>query len=334
MAGRRFGAVGAAAVLLGVAVLSSLAFGSLDVAPATVMEALTSADARDSEHLVVRELRLPRTIAGLAVGAALGLAGAVMQAVTRNPLAEPGLLGINAGAALAVVVGIGVLGLTAPAEYAWTAFAGAALAAALIAMFSARGRGRGSGTPVRLVLAGAVLAALFASLTGAILVMDASTLAVYRFWIVGSLAGASLSSVVTLAPLLGVGAVAAVIGARSLNALSLGEDVARSLGVRVGALRILANVAVVLLAGASVAIAGPIAFIGLAVPHAARLIVGPDWRWILPVSALVGPILLLAADVIGRLVARPSELQVGIVTALVGAPLFILLVRRQRLVEL
>lgn len=323
-----------ALAILVIAALASLALGSLDVDPAAVVAALTGSRPSDDASVVVRELRVPRTLVGIAVGAALGVAGAVMQAMTRNPLAEPGLLGINAGAALAVVAGIALLGLSSPSEYAWTAFAGAAIGAALISLFGTAGRGRESGTHVRLVLGGAVLAALFASLTAATLLVDDSTLALYRFWVVGSIAGASLPSLAAIAPFLVVGVAAAALTTRALNALALGEDVARSLGVRVGPMRIVANVAVVLLAGGAVAIAGPIAFVGLAVPHAARLLVGPDWRWILPLSAVIGAILLLAADVVGRLVARPGELQVGIVTAIIGAPIFILLVRRQRLVEL
>lgn len=314
-----------------VVVVASLAIGSVDLTLEQVLAAFTGFDG-SNEHLIVRELRLPRTVVGIAVGGALGVAGALTQAVTRNPLAEPGILGINAGAALAVVLGITFLGISDIGAHAIFALVGAAVAAAAVALLGSIGRGHG--TPIKLVLGGAVLAALLASITSAILVTNAATLDEFRFWIVGSIAGRSLNAVPVVLPLLALGGLAALLGARALNALSLGDDVARSLGVRVIGVRLLATGAVVLLAGAAVALAGPIAFLGLAVPHAARLLVGPDWRWIVPLSAVIGPSLLLAADVLGRVVVRPSELQVGVVVAIVGAPIFIALVRRQRLVEL
>jgi iron complex transport system permease protein len=251
----------------------------------------------------VRELRVPRTELGLLVGAALGAAGALMQGTTRNPLAEPGILGVNAGAAFAVVAAIRFLGVDSVTAYAAFALAGAAISAVLV--FALGGSGRGGPTPVRLALAGAVLTALLVSLTSAVLVFDARTLDEFRFWIV-----------------------------RSLNALALGDEVARSLGQHVGRARAAAGAGFVLLAGGAVAAAGPVAFVGLGVPHVARGLVGPDYRWIVPYSVVLGAVLLLTADVLGRVVVRPAELQVGIVTALLGAPFFIWLVRRRRLVAL
>jgi iron complex transport system permease protein len=252
-----------------------------------------------------------------------------MQGVTRNPLAEPGILGINAGAAFAVVLAIALLGAGSATAYAAVALVGAALTA--VAIFSLAGRGA---APVRLALAGAVLATLLVSLTSAVLVFDARTLDEFRFWIVGSLAGRDPGVVLSVLPFIAAGLVIALAAGRRLNALALGDDVARSLGQRVERTRAAAGLGFVLLAGGAVAAAGPVAFVGLAVPHVARFIAGPDYRWIVPYSIVLGACLLLAGDVAGRMVARPGELEVGIVTALLGAPFFIWLVRRRRMVAL
>ena len=281
------------------------------------------------EHVIVRELRVPRTELGLLVGAALGAAGALMQGVLRNPLAEPGILGINAGAAFAVVLAISLLGVTSATGYAAVALAGAGLTA--LAIFALGGR---PATPIRLALAGAVLATLLISLTSAVLVFDARTLDEFRFWIVGSIAGRDAGVVVSVLPFIAAGLVIALAAGRRLNALALGDDVASSLGQRVRHTRVAASVGFVLLAGGAVAAAGPVAFVGLAVPHIARGIVGPDYRWIVPYSIVLGASLLLAGDVAGRLLVQPAELEVGIVTALFGAPFFIWLVRRRRTVAL
>jgi iron complex transport system permease protein len=329
--GRRLLVVGLGAAVLGVVVVASLALGSVDIEPARVLAAFTAFDG-SSDHIIVRELRAPRTLVGFAVGAALGLAGALMQGLTRNPLAEPGLLGINAGASLGVVIAIALLGVTTPAGYLWFALAGAAAAATVVTVLAAAGR-RGS-APVSLILAGAILAALLASVTSAILIADSSTLSAYRFWVVGSIADRPASVLLSAAPPMIAGGLIALAGARAMNALALGEDVARSLGIRVGLVRGAGMLAVVLLAGGAVAAAGPIVFVGLAVPHVARSMVGADWRWILALCLVVGPTLLLGADVVGRLAARPGEIQVGVVTALVGAPLFVAIVRRRNLARL
>jgi iron complex transport system permease protein len=321
----------AALVLLAVCSLCSLALGSLAIPLGEVIRAFTRYDGSDA-HAIVRDLRVPRTELGLLVGIALGAAGALMQGTTRNPLAEPGILGINAGAAFAVVCAIRFLGVTSVAAYAVFALAGAGIAAVLV--FALGASGRGGPTPVRLALAGAVLTALLVSLTSAVLVFDAETLDEFRFWIVGSLAGRDAGVTLSVLPVIAVGTVIALGAGRSLNALALGDEVARSLGQHVARARLAAGVGFVLLAGGAVAAAGPIAFVGLAVPHVARGLVGPDYRWVIPYSMVLGAELLLSSDVVGRVVARPSELQVGIVTALVGAPFFIWLVRRRRLVAL
>jgi iron complex transport system permease protein len=321
--------VGVALGALALCLLASLAYGSAEMSWGTVLSAFTGFDGSNA-HVIVREIRVPRTLIGLGVGTALGLAGALMQGVTRNPLAEPGILGVNAGAALAVVCAIFLLGVTSVSGYVWFAFLGAAVAA--VAVYVLGSSGREGATPVKLALAGAVMAALLTSVTSAVLVLDVDTLDQYRFWVVGSLAGRDLGVFLEVLPFLAVGSVVALAAGRALNALELGDDVARC--QRVALARAVAAVAIVLLAGAAVAAAGPIAFVGLAVPHAVRMIVGTDWRWVLPYSAIAGPILLLASDTLGRVVVRPGELEVGIVTALIGAPVFIALVRRRRLASL
>lgn len=328
---RALGLVAALAALVFVA-LCSIAVGAKPISFGTVIEALTDHDDSINDHLIITSLRVPRTIMGILVGAALGLAGAMMQGLTRNPLADPGILGIEAGAALAVVIGIYVFGVATLFGYVWFAFAGAGLAAVVVYVLGSAGRE--GATPVKLALAGAALTAFLSSLTTAILLLDVATLDQYRFWVVGALAGRDTDVVVQVAPFIAVGVLLALGCGRLLNALSLGDDVARSLGQRVGLTRVYVFVASILLAGAATAAAGPIGFIGLTVPHVARAITGPDYRWILPYSAVLAPILLLGADIIGRVIARPGEIQVGIMTALLGAPVFIALVRRRKLAQL
>lgn len=330
-AGRRTAGLAAAVVLLAVCCAASLVIGSLSIPLGEVVRAFTDHDGSDA-HVIVTELRVPRTMVGLLVGGALGATGALLQGITRNPLAEPGILGINAGAAFAVVVAISVVGIGSVAGYAGFAMAGAAATAVAIYLLGATGRD--GATPIKLALAGAVLGALLVSLTSAVLVFDAETLDEFRFWIVGSLAGRDMEVIVSVLPFLVAGFLMALAAGRWLNALALGDDVARALGQRVALARAVSAIAVVLLAGGAVAAAGPIAFVGLTVPHVARALVGPDYRWIVPYSIVLGASLLLAADVAGRVIARPGELQVGIVTALVGAPFFIWLVRRRKLVTL
>jgi iron complex transport system permease protein len=327
---RWLGLVLALAALLA-CVVASLAVGSLDIPVGEVIAAFSASEDTDA-HAIVHELRVPRTEIGLLVGGALGACGALMQGVTRNPIAEPGILGISTGAAFAVVVAIFLLGVDSVAGYAWFALLGAGVSALLV--FALGASGSGGATPVKLALAGAVLSALLVALTSAVLVADVETLDDFRFWIVGSIAGRGTGVALTVLPFIAAGLLLAFLAGRELNALALGDDVARSLGQRVGLARAAATAGFVLLAGGAVAAAGPIAFVGLTVPHAARALVGPDYRWIVPYSIVLGAILLLASDVAGRVVARPAELEVGIVTAAVGAPAFIWLVRRPRIAEL
>ncbi|MBO8195377.1 iron ABC transporter permease [Streptomyces oryzae] len=314
--------IGLAALALCAA--SSLALGARSVPLSTVVAAVFG-DGHGRDALVVTGLRLPRTAVGLAVGAALGVAGAVAQGITRNALAAPTTLGINAGAGFAVVTAIYGLHLSRPAEYVWFAFAGAA-AAALFAQ--ALARRAGDIDPVRLALGGTVLQLVLLSWTSAVMLASKRTLDEARFWLAGSLAGRSLDVLWPMLPAMVLGVVLALAIGPALNALALGDDAAQSLGVPVARIRLAGGIAVVLLAGAAVAVAGPIAFIGLAAPHLVRLLLGNDHRVLIPGCLVAGPLLLLAADVLGRVVVRPAELEVGIVSAFLGAPLLAFLARK------
>jgi iron complex transport system permease protein len=324
--GRGLVALTVLALLLASAVTASVAFGARSLAPPEVWAALASPGGSEAD-IVVRSLRLPRTVLGLVAGAALGLAGTLAQGHTRNPLADPGLLGVSAGAAFAVVLAVHALGITDPAQFVWFSLAGAVLAS--LAVFLIGSGGRTGATPVTLALAGAAVTALLSSLTSAVVLLDVETLDAFRFWAVGSVAGPGVDAIARLAPFLVAGAVLALANGPALNTLSLGEDVARALGQNIAAARTVGLAAVTLLTGTAVALCGPIGFVGLVAPHAMRVLVGADHRWLLPCSALAGAVLVLAADVVGRLVVRPGELQVGIVLALVGAPFFIMLLRRR-----
>jgi iron complex transport system permease protein len=317
-----------AVALLATCVLLSLAAGSRPLPPIAVLRALTSPDGSDAS-VIVRELRLPRTAVGLVVGAAVGVAGAQLQGVTRNPLADPGLLGVSAGAALGVVLLTTAAGAVAGAALGWAALAGALLATTVV--WALAGSGRSAANPLNLVLAGVALTALLSSVTTVLVLLDAETLDAYRFWVVGSLAGRDPALLVSVLPLLLAGAGLAVATARTLDLLALGDDLARGLGARLAWGRAGVGLSATLLTAAATAVAGPLAFVGLTVPHVARALTGPAARWLLPVSALLGASLVLAADVLGRVVARPAEVQVGVVTAVLGAPVLVAVVRRRRL---
>ncbi|GHH46818.1 FecCD family ABC transporter permease [Streptomyces candidus] len=323
---RRFGWTAAAVAALLVAVLLSLAVGARTVAPAAVLDALvhggTGADA-----VVVRRMRVPRTVIGVMVGAALALAGTALQGITRNPIADPGILGISQGASVGVVLAIAFAGVHTLNGYVWFAFAGAALAS--VAVYAIASGGRGGATPVKLALAGAAINALLVSVTMAVLTTKAAALDEFRFWNVGALAGRDMGVVAQVWPFLLVGLVLLLSVARGLDALALGEDVARGLGQNVAVVRVMGDLGATVLTGVAVAAAGPIAFIGLAVPHLARAVVGSDHRWMLPMAALLGPVMLLVADVVGRVLFPPSEVPAGVMTALIGVPFLVALVRRK-----
>lgn len=302
----------------------SVGFGTVDVEPTQIWAALVASDG-STEHVIIRTIRLPRAMIAVSVGASLAVAGAVMQGITRNPLASPGILGVNAGAALAVVVAIFLLDSSSLATYAWFAFGGAGIAA--VAVYGLASMGRGGPTPLKLTVAGAAIAALLSSLTTGILIVNQRTLDEVRFWLAGSIAGRDLNLFLQVAPYLAFGMAASLLMGRQITTLALGDDVATGLGQRTAWVKAIAVGCVVLLAGGSVAVAGPIGFVGLVVPHVARFFVGADYRWILPYAAVLGGIFLVLADVAARLVVRPQEIPVGAMTALIGGPFFVYLVR-------
>ncbi|MFE7766452.1 FecCD family ABC transporter permease [Streptomyces sp. NPDC057438] len=311
-----------------VVALASIAIGAKELSFGQVWHGLFE-DTGTYGDAVVGE-RISRTLLGLLAGAALGLAGAVLQALTRNPLADPGLLGINAGASAAVVTAITYFGVTSLSGYVWFAFAGAAAVGALVWFL---GGSRGA-TPVRLALAGTAISAALYGYLQAVMIMDGAALSRMRFWTVGSLASATDGTITQVLPFLAVGTVVALLLARPLNAMAMGDDTARALGADLNRTRVLSMAAATVLCGAATAACGPIVFVGLMVPHAVRSFTGPDLRWILPYATVLSPVLLLGADVVGRMVVRPAELQVGIVTAILGGPVFIFLVRRRRTAQL
>ncbi|APE12044.1 MULTISPECIES: FecCD family ABC transporter permease [Rhodococcus] len=320
-------------VLLGVLVLlviASITIGSRNVDWADIVAALGGATDNIGQGAIAK--RIPRTVLAMLVGAALGLAGAVMQGVTRNPLADPGILGVNMGASLAVVIGMAWFGLWTQTSMIWVAIIGAAAAAVFV--YTIGSLGRGGATPLKLALAGAATSAALASFVTAVILPRGDIAGSVRSWQIGGVGGANFDAISQALPFFVLGFAICLLSARSLNSLALGDDMAAGLGERVALARGIASLGAVLLCGAATAIAGPIAFVGLVVPHLCRLLIGIDNRWLLPFSALVGAGLLTAADVVGRIVARPAEIDVGIITALIGAPFFVYIVRRQKLREL
>ncbi|AZU00482.1 iron chelate uptake ABC transporter family permease subunit [Brevibacterium linens] len=318
----------AAIIALILVIAASLAIGARDMPISEVLGAFFAPTGSD-DQLVVLELRLPRTVLGILVGMGLGLAGGLIQALTRNPLADPGILGVNAGASLAITIGVAFFGISSITGYIWFAFAGALVATVGVYVIGSAGRSR-TVDPIRLTLAGVAVAAVLTGLTKAILLTNERAFDAFRSWDVGAIAGRDFDTITAILPFIGIGTVLALALSHSLNAVALGDDLAASLGTSVNRTRVLSIIAVTLLSGAATAAAGPIGFIGLMIPHIARWIVGPDQRWILGYSLVLAPILLLASDVIGRVVMKPGELQVGVVTAFVGAPVLIALVRRKK----
>ncbi|MFC9752597.1 FecCD family ABC transporter permease [Streptomyces sp. NPDC056921] len=323
---RRALATAAAVVALLVAVLLSLAVGARSIPPSEVFDVLLHGGHSDNAE-VIRNMRVPRTLIGLMVGAALAVAGTVLQGITRNPIADPGILGISQGASVGVVLAIAYAGVHSLTGYVWFGFAGAAIAS--VAVYAIASSGRGGATPVKLALGGAAINALLVSVVSAVLTTKASALDEFRFWQVGSIAGREAEVAQQIWPFLLMGILLVLSVARGLDALALGEDVAKGLGQNVAAVRVVGGIGATVLTGAGVAAAGPIAFIGLAVPHIARAVVGSDHRWVLPMAALIGPVMLLVSDVIGRVLFPPSEVPAGVMTALIGVPFLVALVRRK-----
>jgi iron complex transport system permease protein len=315
----------AVVALAGIAV-ASVALGSRDVSWADVLGALGGSQETLGEAAVTK--RIPRTLLAVVVGGALALAGGVMQGVTRNPLADPGILGVNMGASLAVVVGVAYFGLASPTSYIWVAIGGAGAAAVFV--YAVGSMGRGGATPLKLALAGAATSATLLSLVSAVVLPRGDISGGFQSWRVGGVGGGTFDKLSHVLPFLLVGFAVCLLSARGLNSLALGDELAAGLGQDVALTRAVAALGAVVLAGASTAVAGPIAFVGLVVPHACRMTIGADHRWLLPLSVVVGAALLTGADVVGRIVARPQEIDVGILAALIGAPVFIHIVRRQR----
>ncbi|MDF1487102.1 FecCD family ABC transporter permease [Tessaracoccus caeni] len=307
------------------AVLLSLALGTRQLTLGEVWLGLWHQDSSEAS-VIFWSLRVPRTVVGIATGVAFGVAGALIQAITRNPLADPGVLGVNAGAGFAVTLGVGLFGVSSIEGYIWFAFAGAVMATVLVYLIGSAGRAAAS--PVQLVLAGVALGAVLGGYSTFLTLIDESTFTSIRNWALGSVSNTSLGDTAAVLPFLGVGLLLAVLVAGSLNAVALGDELAASLGASVARTRVLGIVAVTLLAGGATALTGGIAFVGLMIPHVARWFVGPDQRWIIAYTVIAAPTLVLTADVIGRLIARPGEIEVGVLAAVIGAPVLIALVRR------
>ncbi|XGP74520.1 iron chelate uptake ABC transporter family permease subunit [Actinokineospora auranticolor] len=309
----------------------SVAIGSRTIPFGTVWDVLTGALKTGDEATIIWDRRVPRTLIGLLVGTALGVAGALMQSLTRNPLADPALLGVDIGASTAVVASIAFFGITTVGGYIWFAFLGAAAASVVVYVLGSTGR---QVTPERMVLAGAAISASLGAFVAATLVLDPAAFQQFRFWQIGSLDNRDMAVVLQVLPFILAGLLVAATLASPLNALALGDETGRALGVNLTLVRLGCALAITLLCGAATAAVGPIAFIGLTVPHMARALTGPDQRWVLPFSAVLAPVLLLGADVVGRVIISPREMEVGIITAFVGAPVFIALCRRRKLAHL
>ncbi|GGN13850.1 iron complex transport system permease protein [Actinoplanes campanulatus] len=326
----RLGWLLALVAVLAIVMLASVAFGSRIVGWSDIVAAFGGTDETLDQAAVVK--RIPRTVLAALVGAALALSGAVMQGVTRNPLADPGILGVNMGAMLAIAVAMTTVGLSTAIQYIWVAIAGAAVSALFV--YAVGSLGRGGATPLKIALAGAATSAALASLVVAVVLPRGDVAENFQSWQVGGVGGAGWESIGHVLPFLTAGLVVCLLCARPLNSLALGDELAAGLGERVALARGMAALGAVVLCGAATAVAGPIAFVGLIVPHMCRLLVGLDHRWLLPFVTLAGAALLTAADVIGRVVNRPDEIEAGIITALIGAPFFIYIVRRQKVREL
>ncbi len=324
---RRLLGIAALIAALCLALVLSIAYGANPVPMSEVWRTVFDSDGSEASS-IVWTLRAPRTLVGIVAGAAFGVAGALIQAITRNPLADPGILGVNAGAGFAITVGVAVLGVTGIAGYVWFSFAGAVLATVLVYLIGASGRG--SASPVTLVIAGVALAAVLTAFATFLQLINEETFRSFRNWSLGSLARVSVSDTLTVLPLIVLGLVLAVVISGSLNAVALGDDQAASLGANIARTRSIGLISVTLLAGAATALTGGIAFVGLAVPHLVRWFTGPDQRWIIAYTALASPVLVLSADVLGRVVARPGEIEAGVMTAVLGAPVLIALVRRRK----
>jgi len=314
-------------IFLGICVLASLAWGSKNIEFSQVINALLNSDDMSFSVLVVYE-RIPRTIFSIMAGASLGVSGALMQSITRNPIADPSILGVNTGASLFVVIGMAFFNINSPNQYIWIALAGAGITS--IFVYGIASIGNTGMTPIKLALAGAATSAVLSSLVSAVILPRSEVMDAYRFWQVGSVSGATWESINLVLPFIIIGLIIGLASTPALNVLALGDDVATGLGVNIGIIRIICAVAGVILSGATTAIAGPIGFIGLMIPHSIRLIFGSKLRGIVPMSAIGGAVLLIISDVLGRVIGSPGEVQVGIITAFIGAPILIMIARKAK----
>ncbi|MCO0595852.1 FecCD family ABC transporter permease [Peribacillus butanolivorans] len=312
-------------ILLLFLLCSSIVYGYTNTTWQMAIDAFTHFNG-SNEHIVIQSVRFPRALIASAVGASLAISGVLMQTLTKNPLASPDIFGVNAGAGLAVVTGVTIFGISNLQVFTWLSFIGAAIAAVSIYMIGSMGRG--GLTPMKLTLAGAAMTAMVSSLTQGLLVSNEALLEQVLFWLAGSVSGRSLDNLTAVFPYLAVGWVLALITSGKMNVLSMGEDVAKGLGLNIVFLKIVLGLVVILLAGGSVAVAGPIGFIGIVVPHLTRFIVGIDHRWLIPFAGLLGAVLLLAADIISRYILMPQEVPVGVMTAIIGTPFFIYIARK------
>jgi len=314
-------------ILLGICVLASLAWGSRYVEFNQVINALRDSNDVSFNALVVRE-RIPRTVFSIIAGASLGISGALMQSITRNPIADPSILGVNTGASLFVVAGITFFGINTANEYIWFALVGAGISAVCVYVIASIGSG--GITPIKLALAGSAISAILSSLVSLLILPRTDVMDAYRFWQVGSVSGATWEGIYSVLPFIVIGLIISIVATPALNALALGDEVATGLGVKTGLVRTICAIAGVTLCGAITAISGPIGFVGLMIPHTIRLIFGSNMKSIVPMSAVGGAILLTVSDIIGRLIGSPSELEVGIITAFLGAPILIIIARKAK----
>lgn len=311
--------------LLIVFVCSSIVFGVIDTSWREAIEAYTQFNG-SNEHIVIREVRVPRALIATVVGASLGMAGVLMQALTRNPLADTGIFGINSGAAFLIVSAVCFFSITSLSHFTWIAFVGAAVSGIIVYVLGSLGRGGLS--PLKLTLAGAAMTALFSSFTNGLLIFNERAMEEVLFWLAGSVADRNLSMLISVLPYLVIAWIGSLLLARQLNILMLGEDVAKGLGQRTYLVKLGTGLLIIVLAGGSVAVAGPIGFVGLVIPHIARFLVGINLRWVLLYSAFLGAILLLGADIAARFIAEPKEMPLGVMTALIGTPFFVYVARK------
>jgi len=317
----------ASIILMGACIIASLALGSRNVPFKEVIDALIYNEAKTLNQIVVHE-RIPRTVFGLIAGAALGVSGALMQAITRNPIADPSILGVNNGASLFVVIGIAFFHISSVNQFIWLALIGATITS--IFVYGIGSLGVGGSTPIKLALAGSATSAALSSIISAIILPRSDVMNSFRFWQVGSISGATWESIASVLPFIIIGLILGILSAPTLNALALGDELATGLGVRTGVARVTSAIAGVLLCGATTAIAGPIGFVGLMVPHTIRMIFGPSLNKIIPMSAIGGACLLLISDILGRLIGSPGELETGIVTAFIGGPVLVLIAMKAK----